>query len=691
MSKACLKIEADPKTEDFRLWTPEEKVAVFDIETDGLFDFTKIHCNVIEEIENGDKQSIRYTIDDTDDYPDISSSLSKLQDYDVLIGHNIISYDVRVIKKLFPDWTFSGRFIDTLLLSRLCYPHIRDIDKNAIANGKINEDEFKVYNKFKKKWESAVGKHSLEAWGLRLKYNKGDFGQDTDWQEYTPEMLEYCAQDVSLNKKLAWVISDYVQKKGFPLDTIDLEFQVQDIIKSQIDRGWLFDVPKAELLNSKLVTRRFELNKQLQEACPGWDIVMKTPAYYEFNIGEGILEYHLEASTKGELENKIREYKLGNDFPDTLKSLFAEIQPGPLKVKHIDFNPTSRHHIARFFIEQHGWKPKKKNDDGSWKVDMAMLENLPYPETDLLIEYDTVQDSLEKLSEGRFGGYLTFEENGRLHGNVNTLGALTHRATHSRPNLGQVPTMGTTYGPEMRELFIVSPGYKLVGVDASQQELCCLAHYTFEWDDGKYAEAVASGDKAARTDIHSLNAADVFPIDLHHISKEEHEKYRGKAKTFIYAWLYGAGAYKIAQELGCTKAEAQEIIDRFLLANPAVSDLKQKVVNEYNQKGYVTALDGRHIHGRSAHSALNSLLQCCGAILCKRWMVIIDWHIKRCEYDAHQVGWIHDELQFEVKEDQAELFGQMCVKLMTEVENYYNFKCELSAEYNIGDNWRETH
>ena len=171
--------------------------AVFDIETNGL-SFTKedprIHCIAIHwaedertEVFNDEKYSESAKELPMGSNYSITTALSHLEVADVIVGHNIIGFDLPFIHKLYPWFNPHGTIIDTLLLSRLYHPNLLDIDKKMAHKNMPT----KLY-----------GRHSLEAYGYRLGVYKGDFAKDTDWKEWSQEMQDYCIQDVKVTEKL---------------------------------------------------------------------------------------------------------------------------------------------------------------------------------------------------------------------------------------------------------------------------------------------------------------------------------------------------------------------------------------------------------------------------------------------------------------------------------------------------------
>ena len=158
---------------------------------------------------------------------------------------------------------------------------------------------------------------------------------------------------------------------------------------------------------------------------------------------------------------------------------------------------------------------------------------------------------------------------------------------------------------------------------------------------------------------------------------------------FYYCFLYGGGVKKIASVTNKTVAEASKIKKRFLNNLPALNKLIENV-QQAAERGYLLGLDKRKVKVRSSHAALNTLLQSSGALVCKQWLVEFDKVIKNIP-EAHQVVWVHDEIQVECLEKDAEQVGQLAVKAIEDTGKYFNLRLPLTGEYKIGDNWSETH
>lgn len=689
---------------------------LFDIETNGFLEvFTEIHCMSVFNMVT--QELIEYTPEN------IQEGVQRVLKAKKLIGHNIIRFDIPAIEKYSGEKCQATEIVDTLVLSRLLFPDMKDRDNGArtktfagayksyyhlIDKYETKRVDYKHYGKWAKREETSVektrriyasektdpeatmagfvqylnknlfngamiGRHSLEAWGHRLGDYKGDYGKDMEdpWAVFTPEMMEYCTQDLRVNYKLLKHLLSYK-----PTDiSVELEHETAQVIWEQEQYGWLFDKEAAIELYDRIREERDELQEELQSLHEGWEKELKSPEYYRLEVIDGKWIEFIDRPTKAAVVQAgwERMKEIGN--PKTKAAITAAVIKGPNRIKKIPFNPTSREHLATLFKERYNWKPTEFNPkDGKPKMDGDVLRAMEYPEAPKLLRLDTLQDRCEKLKEGKKGGYITYaDENNRLHGGVITNGAVTGRATHMEPQIGQVPASSADFGSDFRKLFIVPEDYVLVGSDADGLELRCLAHYMAPYDNGEYAELVNDGD------VHTANQqAAELPT-------------RDNAKTFIYGFLYGAGAAKVGKIVGGDSKRGKELIDNFLAKTPALAILRETVKAQVNKNGYLTGLDGRRLSIRNDYAALNTLLQSAGAFICKKWLVEVNKKIKEEGLDARQVGWIHDEIQIEAHKDCADRVAEICVETMPEVEKFFKFKCPLKASADIGTTWEETH
>ncbi|NBO99845.1 MAG: DNA polymerase [Proteobacteria bacterium] len=625
---------------------------IFDIESDGLLDTTtQIHCLVIHDTKTN--ETIRYN--DIENLNPVSVGVERLknahkEDY-AIVGHNILGFDIPVLSKLYDVYPEATKR-DTLICCRLIWPDIREKDfgfskKNA--------------------WfpKNLIGSHSLKAWGYRIGLRKGEFKESGDFSKWSKEMEDYCVKDVEVTKKL-W---ENICLKKYSQRAIDLETNFYLAISLQEKYGFGFDRKKAEELYVKMAKRRVELEQELQNVFEPSKEKLKSKTYVFFD--------KIYSSKAEALQEAKRWAKLNNK---TQKEASELIKDGKQKEKTIPFNPGSRDEIAQRFKKKYKWEPKEFTPDGKAKVDEAVLQNLAgmgYTEAKPLLEYLLLQKRIGQLAEGNEAWIKMVGPDGRIHGRVNTNGAITGRCTHSKPNIAQVPRVGSEYGKECRELFIAEKGKKLVGADASGLELRCLAHYLARWDGGEYANEIIQGD------IHALNQASAgLPT-------------RDDAKTFIYAFLYGAGDEKIGNIIGKGQEEGRRIKREFLNKTPALRYLKDTIDFTLKNRGYLVGLDGRVLNIRSQHSALNTLLQSAGALIMKQATTFLLGKLQKLGFqfgvDYALVAHIHDEMQIECREDIAEQVGQTAVASIEDAGKSFEFKCPLTGEYRIGQNWAETH
>ena len=352
-------------------------------------------------------------------------------------------------------------------------------------------------------------------------------------------------------------------------------------------------------------------------------------------------------------------------FPPIVEERISEKTGKRLKDKVTVFNVGSRQQVAeRLSAKGATWS--SLTPTGKPVVDEKTLkENHHVPEAAQVLEYLLLQKRYAQVNSW----IQHVKDDGRVHGRVITNGAVTGRMTHQSPNMAQVPSANSEFGKECRSCWTVPDGYKLVGVDASGLELRMLAHYM---GDKEFTNALLDGD------IHSRNQS-AAGLET-----------RPQAKTFIYAFLYGAGDPKIGSIVGGTAADGARLRKRFLRNTPSLEALRDRVIKEA-RRGYVVGLDGRRLWVRSEHSALNTLLQSAGAIVMKKTLVILDEFASKYGLDYKFVGNIHDEIQSEVATKQAEKFGWLAVECIKAAGVSFKLDCPLDGEYQVGKTWADTH
>ena len=465
---------------------------------------------------------------------------------------------------------------------------------------------------------SIVGGHALKACAQRA---GGSLKEDFDYRDFdrgdVPEirerMISYCIADCAANLD---VYKDLLKKKdayGFSDESYDIEAEVRKRTTVQEQNGFLFDFGRACKIHTQHQERMEEIEHELQEV-----------------------------------------------FPPIVELRWSEKTGKPLKDKVTTFNPGSRQQVAER-LESKGAVWKTFTETGKPKVDETTLKELSHiPEAVLVLEYLTLSKRI-----GMVKSWIdNTAEDGRIHGNVNTCGAVTGRMTHSKPNLAQIPSES-----DYRELFIVPDDCDLVGIDASGLELRMLAHYM---QDDDYTSLILDGD------IHSYNQeAAGLPT-------------RDNAKTFIYGFLYGAGDAKIGEIVGGGAKQGATLKRKFLQSLPALRRLLERVGLAAG-RGHIKGLDGRRIHVRSQHAALNSLLQSAGAVVMKKALVIASQKLDSYGYPYKLVAQVHDEFQVEVPKAYSERVAVVFRNAIRQAGRDLDMRCPLDGDYQIGSSWADTH
>ena len=338
------------------------------------------------------------------------------------------------------------------------------------------------------------------------------------------------------------------------------------------------------------------------------------------------------------------------------------------KTKYIPFNIGSRQQIADRLMEL-GWKPKEFTEKSEQpKISEEILNKINMEEAHKFSRYFLLQKRIAQI-QSWINSYD--DTTGRVHGRVLTLRTITGRMAHHSPNMAQIPAVRSPFGKECRACWTVDNPHThtLVGTDASGLELRCLAHLM---DSKDYTNEILNGD------VHTANMKMAGLTD------------RDQAKTFIYAFMYGAGAAKIGKIVGGNKEHGQKLMDRFLSNMPAL----KRVRNDAQiaaERGLIRGVDGRHLHIRSPHSALNTLIQGAGATICKDWLINMTQRISRKGIDVRLVASIHDEYQFEVAKKDVNQFGIITKDAIKDTELKLKFRCPLDSTWKHGTTWAETH
>ena len=458
------------------------------------------------------------------------------------------------------------------------------------------------------------GGHSLKAWGIRLGFEKMEFDVEDFDGGYTKEMGIYCKRDVEVNAKLYHHLIHQADKMKFSQESIQLEHDVARITKQQERNGFKLDFPLAVQWQTDMTNRMQAIEDDLQQR-----------------------------------------------FPPIVTERWSEKTGKRLKDDVEVFNVGSRQQIAKR-LSSLGVKFNKFTPTGTPVINEDTLASINKEEAQLCSEY---------LQLVKLNGMVTSwidscdATTHRIHGRVNTCGAITGRMTHSSPNLAQIPSLKIA-----RECFTVDEGNVLVGCDASGLELRCLAHYM---QDDKYTEQILDGD------IHTYNQQAAGLPE------------RNMAKTMIYGLIYGAGDAKLGTIVDGSAKDGKRIRDTFLRKTPALKQLIDKVKRIAENNKSVPGLDGRRVWVDEDYKSLNRLLQSCGAIVMKKAVVLAHKRLTENGIPFKLVAQVHDEFQFETPARFGKAVGLIAKQSIVEAGSHFNMRCPQDGEFKIGMSWADTH
>lgn len=640
----------------------KKDVVVIDTETNSLRHPTKLHV-ICTRTFDGETREFRNT------HADLNAFRSYVRKFPFKTGHNFIQYDLlHVLDRLVPGHGVDfDSILDTLVISRLL--------KYDIPGG-----------------------HSIRAWGERFGIEKK--GQDIDtWEEYTPEMVERCHSDTLINLKILERYWKYISDPKWKA-ALDVEHYTAKVCGQMSEDGFPFNRDEAEKMHGRLKGLIAPLDLAIAEAFPPKAIAIR--------------EVTPRVTAKGALHLQDFRWFEGDDL--------SRFTPGaPFTIITFEpFNPGSPKQMVER-LNAAGWKPtektkghldflkaRKKKDpekaayyaEYGWKVNEENLKTLPdtAPEAakslgKRIILQSRVSDLEEwiALSEPDDEGYI-------VHGGFNPIGAWTHRLSHSKPNLANVPVakrspkdneferLVNDLNDQMRALWVVRQGHRLIGTDADGLQMRIFAHIV---NDKELIDALVSGRKENQTDIHSL----------HQRKLGEPCKSRDAAKTFIYAWLLGAGIGKVAEILGCSVGTARDAVDNFIQSYPSLATLKKSQIPRDAKRGYFEGLDGRLVTCDSEHLMLAGYLQNGEAIImkgaCREWQE----ELRRLRIPFWLRTWPHDEWQTEIPDDDdlAKVVSDIQIQAIRNQSVRLNMNCPLEGTTSIhngfigGYNWQETH
>ena len=652
------------------------KIVVSDIETNGLDNSNKLWICGGRDLSTGEVSRFDNCHEDE---VARSEAIKWYESADLIVGHNFIQFDAPMLNKLLkPRLIDPNKIIDTLVISRLVNYDI------AIPKG-------------------AKSPHSLQAWGMRLNKHKGDF---YDFSEFSNDMVDYWYQDIEVTSSLY----DYFHDTIWDADwrrSLRVEHDLQiELVRTKYF-GFFFDKTKAEFLLNSVKTKMSNLESQFEIDFP--------PKLTEVNrIKYRLKQDGAEMATVTKAKEK---YALTTvEGEDLVCFDYVHFNPGSSKDRidvlwEAGWTPVDRTKTALAFsrkkvgdpygksiafMDEQFYNDKKEHlDHYGYTVSEANLNTLPESAptgAKALAQWLTLEGRRSSLVE--WLGQC--RDNSRIHGSINNIGAWTGRCSHKDPNTANIssPFHGSAKTPveevkkqfdvHLRACWTVPSGSWLVGTDADGIQLRVLADYLWrKYDADQYAMAIMEGKKEDETDIHNLNKkALAVPNGT-----------RDMAKTFIYAWLLGAGVAKTAQILNVSSKEAVDARSRFEQSIDGLSDLKNIYVPKVADEGWFRGYDGRKVPVPNAHKTLAGILQNGESCLMKH--SLIKWHdrARKEGLKFKMVGFIHDEYQVEVigTKEEAELLGKIQADCMLETGVELGFKIPTPGSFDVGKNWAETH
>jgi DNA polymerase I len=676
---------------------------VTDTETNGLIlpktnSFPSvIHCATTVDI--GTEEVLSFAQD-----PDVCReyNLLSMKDYaevlreaDEIVGHNWMKYDRPVIEKHTGYLIPIKKCIDTLIYSKLIEP-------------------------------KRQGGHSLAAWGRFFGQPKPEH---EDWTKFSPEMLHRNVEDTHINVKLYHHLMSEYKRIGFTSTPYKVERNLAAIFYEQEQYGFPLDLEFAREVYYQIKDRADELKLELQTIYPDTPDARKTELHHYIpKYKKDSTELHANK------KKKLDQHGLPEDTGES--TLF----------KWRKFDPDSNQERIKMLL-RHGWTPLEYTDKGNPRITDESLEAYDNEDGSKLKEYVILRNR-----EAVFYRWLDEADNsGHVHAPINQLGTWTHRCSHThffgnpprvqlekfnsleefkntkltldetyteeyvkesikKSGEAEIPVKGLDgkFGVECRSAFGVKrdSGQVLVGADASGIQMRAFAHYI---EDEEYVKQILSSD------IH------VYNRDLAGL------KSRSSAKTFIYAFLLGAGDYKTGVIYDMDEGEIEELTDEIMSGqhtgtretldygmtykgipqtprNYAIAFKGRNVKTQFIQSipglqkfrreakvGWVTCLDGRRIYVPFKHKKLAALLQSFEACIIKRANVGFHKELTNMGIWFKQCNQIHDEYQIVTEKSSAKIVGETVVKHIIKAGEIYGSRCPLDGEWKEGYSWSETH
>jgi DNA polymerase-1 len=444
---------------------------------------------------------------------------------------------------------------------------------------------------------------------------------------FATEVAPYAAEDADITLKLYHILKEQIEESGMRSLFYDLEMPLLEVLMKMEEQGIKLDTNLLRRLSKAHNKQLDQLQKEIYEK-----------AHEEFNLNSPA--------------------QLGTVLFDRL-----EIH------KDLDL------------------KRPPRTKTGQYSTNEKILERfVMHPIVDKILEYRKLSKLINTYLDTLPG--LVSDKTGHVHTSYNQTVAVTGRLSSSNPNLQNIP-IRTEIGREIRNAFIPSkPNYKILSADYSQIELRIMAHL--------------SGDKAMmqafkdNLDIHASTASLIFKLPLDQVS----EDHRRKAKAINFGIIYGMSSFGLASRLHISNEEAQDFITDYMATYPEIQAYMQKSIEVAKEQGYVETMmnrrrylpeirsDNRQIREFAERTAINTPIQGSAADLIKKAMIDVQRYIEQKDLEVSMLLQVHDELVFEVREDQAE---KIKGKIKDIMEGAVKLKIPVVVDCGIGDNWLEAH
>lgn len=590
---------------------------VVDIEANGLRP-TKIHCCCCYDPDTKTFQNF---------HEDSKEDCKKtLESCDLIVMHNGCDYDCPVLKRLWGVNLKVKQIYDTIVMSRLADP------KRSFG-------------------------HSLRAWGEHLGILKG---HQEDWDEWSPGMEKYCENDCLVTFEVYKAVERELQ--GFSELSKKIEMRSQWILSKQRETGFPFDVEAAVALKNTMQSEYFPLIQKLQTAFPPRKVLVGT--YKARRKQDGTL-------TAKSAEIIARDTVEPTEIPD-------EYNVYEYKEFMID-SPQEIVERMKPYWHPVIWNKPTKTGKVTPKVCDENLETVGEDAPEAI--KDIVRCKILKSRSTLVQSFIdACWEDGRVHGDVISVGASSHRMAHRNPNCANLASPKSLYGKEVRALFKAPVGFVMVGCDLSGIQLRAMAHYC---NDKELIKQILEGD------IHT-HLAKIYGLIPDNATPEESKIGRTRGKTITYCILMGGGAAKVGQLAGGDAKLGLDIMKRLSNGIHGWSKFKSQIEIR-SQIGWFRALDGRRVKLPNAHLGMALYLQSFEQAIMKLAMYLWTKEIKKRDLSFQQCVVVHDEVDGICKPEDAEEICKIINDSMKKAGEMLGSRIRIDGEYKIGKDWLEVH